>query len=84
MSTMADNITLLAAASVIITAKSVESNYVRVVEADYGANCLQWLTRRRREKGMEHLVLNELALTGTGGFHSFFYVFHHQRMMVYF
>jgi len=33
--------------------------------------CQLWLTRRRSEQGMEHFVLNELALTDTGGFHSF-------------
>lgn len=69
MSKMADNITLLAAASIIITIKKRrkqqrESRRGRVW-------CKQWLTARSSERGMKHFVLNELALTDTGGFHSF-------------
>jgi len=29
------------------------------------------ITRRRSEQGMEHLMISELALNATGGFHSF-------------
>jgi len=61
MSTMADNIIMLAAASVVIT---VRKRRQQLRESRQGRLwCQQWPTRRRSEQGMEHFVLNELALT---------------------
>lgn len=65
---MAENLTLLAAASVFITIrkrrKQRENRSGRLW-------CRKWLLERQSERGMQHFVFNELALSDVGGFQSF-------------